>query len=96
MLYSIFLKCTGSLTSDDTCITGTGGVETAPLCGTATYGKLGVCGKCQANSDGSGGDGSGEWGQPTGKGQGTCQNEGHFCCSDGACRMSCGNATCIC
>ena len=66
--------------STDTCIAGGGNVATAPLCGTSTYGSIGVCGKCQANADGSGGDG-------TGAAIGTCQTAGQKCCATGTCKL---------
>ena len=70
------------MTSSDTCIAGTGNVATAPLCGSSTYGSLGVCGKCQKNTDGSGGDGDGST-------KGTCQTSGHKCYSTGSCCTAC-------
>ena len=66
------------MTSSDTCVDGTGNVANAPLCGALTYGILGVCGKCQKNTDGSGGDGDGTT-------QGTCQVAGEVCSSTGSC-----------
>ena len=53
-------------------------MPTEPLCGTG-----GACGACQAEPDGSGGDGTGS-GEIDGT-KGTCQTEDTFCCKDGSC-----------
>ena len=72
--------------SSDTCIAGTGNAGTAPLCGvTGSYGTTGICGKCQLNSDGTGGDG-------VGTAQGTCQTAGQKCCASGTCKTCSDNS----
>ena len=76
------LQCSGRLTAADTCAitTATDYAATEPLCGTD-----GTCGACQANPDGSGGDGTGT-GETTGT-MGTCFDDASpmFCCTDGSC-----------
>ena len=86
MDWNINFQCTGSLTLSDSCVTGTEVDPTMPLCGIGIsgqgFGLIGVCGKCQKNSDGYGGDGDGTT-------QGTCQNNSHKCCSNGSCNSVC-------
>jgi len=76
-------QCSGRLTANDTCADTTAAdhVGTEPLCGTD-----GTCGACQANTDGTGGNGTGT-GVTDGT-MGTCQTTATFCCTDGSCDVS--------
>ena len=76
------LKCSGSGAADTCYIsTNTNYDKTMPFCGTATGGTIGVCGKCQKMTDGSGGDGDGS-------AQGTCVDAAALnrCTASGECK----------